>query len=179
MGNSDARSRIRKAAQLQREKEARQEEAKKVARQKEKLARQKQRTDELLGRKLSKLDARNGDNGRRNEVEADNKSMGSRGLDGSSNHGGDKRRSHGRRRRTHLSHNILVRNMNQMSQDHSEENHDEDQMVVYEEEEEDDDMTLEADNLNHSSNLHSSSASLGSSEQRRQAYQRRLDRQRN
>ena len=158
IGASDARSRIRKEAALKKERDLREEqEAKlaKLARQKEKLAQQKQKTNELLGRKLARLDARNGETSE--TPQGEEASMGSRALNSSIH---SNTREQRRRRRTHLSHNILVRNMNQMAA-RAEEDH-------VEVESEDGD-TFHDDDVSMSNSMIDSS--------KKEAWQRRRERQ--
>lgn len=155
---ADARSRIRKEAALKKERELQEEKAARAAKlalQREKLEKQKQKTNELLGRKLAKLDAKNGEKG---ETKAtDEVSVGSRGL-GASVHSNT--REQRRRRRTHLSHNILVRNMNQMTSS----------TVAEEGEyEEGDEGTVHEDDLSVSASVMDSS--------KKEAWQRRRERQ--
>ncbi|CAB9513044.1 expressed unknown protein [Seminavis robusta] len=123
LGNSDARLRIRKAAALQREREQREQEEAKMKAQKAKLEKQKQKTNDLLGRKLANLDAMGSAHGADHEpLNGDGKSVSSKNnraelnssMHSAGTRGGtaEQRRRH---RRTHLSHNILVRNMNQLA----------------------------------------------------------------
>lgn len=167
--NSEARSRIRKEAALKKEREAREiareEQAAKIARQKEKLARQKKRTSELLGRKLAKLDtSKNGD-------PADGDA--SVGLD-SSVHSNNNPREQRRRRRTHLSHNILVRNMNQMAAAKSK--IPEQDAVAEEHSFSDDETDFHEDDMSMSNSAMDISA-RGTS--KKEAWQRRRERQQN
>ncbi|CAB9528977.1 expressed unknown protein [Seminavis robusta] len=122
VANSDARLRIRKAAALQREREEREQEEAKLAAQKAKLARQKQKAknDMRLGQQLAKLDSMDAGG---EENTGDGRSVSSKesrnSNDLSSVNSGKTRGStveqRRRHRRTHLSHNMLVRNMNQMA----------------------------------------------------------------
>lgn len=135
-GASDARSRIRKEAALKKEKESRDAEDAKLARKKARDAKYRKQQElenqsvDMLGNKLAKLEAMNGSEGSL-PVASDAKSSASqrrRLVDdlGDSSHtsgtgpGGGTRSSGAnqqrrRRRQTHLSHNILVRNLNQMT----------------------------------------------------------------
>lgn len=140
-GASDARSRIRKEAALKKEKEIKDAEEAKLARKKAREAKLKKQQEleknnqsvDMLGNKLAKLEAMNGSSTSTNGVDADARTTASsqrrRLVDdlGDSSHtsgnasgaGGTRsstaNQQRRRRRQTHLSHNILVRNLNQMT----------------------------------------------------------------